>query len=250
MANDSYSADLLHDNLMIEANIINVADNAGTTKLMFLESSCIYPKLAKQLMDEAALLTGPLEATNEWYAIAKIVGIELCQAYRKQHCDDVIPAVATDLYGYGDNYDLETDHVLNALVCKLVEAREAGEDEIVVWNTDSPLREFMHADDLADALVFLMQNYSDAAPINVGIGQEISISGSASTIACKVECKGRIVQDTTKPNGIPRKLMDSTRLSKLGWRSGIGLDTERDRKIAEFEGLRAGTAGQEQEEVG
>ncbi len=239
LANDTYPADFLYENLMIEANVIHAAHRSGVEKLMFLGSSCIYPKGADQPMREDALLTGPLEPTNEWYAIAKIAGIKLCQAYRKQHGDDFISAMPTNLYGTGDNYDLETCHVLPALIRKVVEARDAGREEIVMWGSGSPLREFMHADDLADALVFLMQHYSEAEHINVGSGQEISIRDLAELIAEIAGFGGRIVRDESKPDGTPRKLMDSARLHALGWRAQIGLEDGIARCIAEFEAIRA-----------
>ncbi|MDM8168529.1 GDP-L-fucose synthase [Roseovarius sp.] len=239
LANDSFPADFLYENLMIEANVIHASHRSGVEKLMFLGSSCIYPKLAEQPMREDALLTGPLEPTNEWYAIAKIAGIKLCQAYRKQHGADFISAMPTNLYGTGDNYDLETSHVLPALIRKMVEARDEGREEVVMWGTGSPLREFMHADDLADALVFLMQHYSGHEHVNVGSGQEISIRQLGETIADAAGYKGRIVQDTSKPDGTPRKLMDSSRLHGLGWRPGISLDEGIARCVREFEEMRA-----------
>jgi GDP-L-fucose synthase len=238
LANDSYPADFLYDNLMIEANLIHAAHRAGVGKLMFLGSSCIYPKLADQPMREDALLTGPLEPTNEWYAIAKIAGIKLCQAYRRQHGADFISAMPTNLYGPGDNFDLETSHVLPALVRKIIEARDAGAGEVVMWGSGTPLREFMHADDLADALVFLMEHYSGAEHVNVGTGQEVSIRKLAETIAAQAGFAGEIVHDTTKPDGTPRKLMDSTRLLSMGWAPRIGLDDGLRRTIADYEAQR------------
>ncbi len=238
LANDSYPADFLYENLMIEANVIHAAYRTGVEKLMFLGSSCIYPKMAPQPISEDALLTGPLEPTNEWYAIAKIAGIKLCQAYRRQHGADFISAMPTNLYGTGDNYDLKTSHVLPALVRKVVEAREAGADEIEMWGTGSPLREFMHADDLADALIFLMKTYSDAEHVNVGSGQEVTIRALAEMIVAAAGYKGRIVHDTTKPDGTPRKLMDSERLLSMGWRPQISLEEGLARTIREFETSR------------
>lgn len=239
LANDTYPADFLYENLMIEANLVHAAHRAAVEKLMFLGSSCIYPKLAEQPMREDALLTGPLEPTNEWYAIAKIAGIKLCQAYRKQHGADFISAMPTNLYGTGDNYDLETSHVLPALIRKMVEARDEDRDEVVMWGTGSPLREFMHADDLADALIFLMQHYSGHDHVNVGSGQEITIRQLGETIAKAAGYKGRIVHDTSKPDGTPRKLMDSTRLHGLGWQPSIPLDEGIARCVTEFEEIRA-----------
>jgi GDP-L-fucose synthase len=237
LANDTYPADFLYDNLMIEANIIHAAHRASVEKLMFLGSSCIYPKLADQPMREDALLTGPLEPTNEWYAIAKIAGIKLCQAYRKQHGADFISVMPTNLYGPGDNYNLETSHVLPALIRKVVEAREAGQDEIVMWGSGTPLREFMHADDLADALIFMMEHYSDAPHVNIGSGQEISIRGLAELVVALADFKGRIVQDETKPDGTPRKLMDSSVLHELGWTAGISLEDGVAGCIKDFEAM-------------
>jgi GDP-L-fucose synthase len=239
LANDTYPADFLYENLMIEANVIHAAHSTGVEKLMFLGSSCIYPKLAPQPMAEDALLTGPLEPTNEWYAIAKIAGIKLCQAYRRQHGADFISAMPTNLYGTGDNYDLETSHVLPALVRKVVEAREAGDAQIVMWGTGSPLREFMHADDLADALVFLMERYSDHDHVNVGTGEEVSIRSLAEMIVRVAGYRGEIVHDTTKPDGTPRKLMDSARLLSMGWTPSIALEDGLARTVREYEALRS-----------
>lgn len=223
LANDTYPADFLYDNLMIEANVIRAAHDAGVEKLVFLGSSCIYPKLAAQPIAEDELLQGPLEPTNEWYAIAKIAGIKLCQAYRKQHGDDFISAMPTNLYGPGDNYDLETSHVLPALVRKVHEAKAAGAPSITLWGSGTPLREFMHADDCADALVFLMQHYSGHAHVNVGTGHEISIRDLAVMIAEASGYEGEIMLDATKPDGTPRKLMDSSRLRAMGWQPTISL---------------------------
>lgn len=235
LANDTWPVDFLYDNLMIEANVINAAHRVGVGKLMFLGSSCIYPKLAPQPIHEDALLTGPLEPTNEWYAIAKIAGIRLCQAYRRQYGDDFISAMPTNLYGPGDNYDLRTSHVLPALVRKTIEARKAGDGEVTVWGTGSPLREFLHADDLADALVFLMTSYSDDVHVNVGSGEEISIADLIDRIGRIAGFQGRIVFDKTKPDGTPRKLMDSSRLRAMGWRPRIDLDEGLSQTIQEFE---------------
>ena len=238
LANDSYPVDFLYDNLMIETNVIQAAHAAEVGKLMFLGSSCIYPKLAEQPMREDALLTGPLEPTNEWYAVAKIAGIKLCQAYRKQYGADFISAMPTNLYGPGDNYNLETSHVLPALIRKVVEARDNGTEEIVMWGTGTPLREFMHADDLADALIFLMERYSAAPHVNVGSGQEISIRGLADLIAEKAGFTGSILQDTDKPDGTPRKLMDSSVLHGLGWQAQISLAEGVAGCIASFEAMQ------------
>ncbi|TDL78244.1 GDP-L-fucose synthase [Palleronia sediminis] len=239
LANDTAPADFLYDNLMIEANVIHAAHAAGVSKLIFLGSSCIYPRDAAQPMAEDALLTGPLEPTNEWYAIAKIAGIKLCQAYRKQHGADFISAMPTNLYGPGDNYNLATSHVLPALMRKFVEARETGADEVMMWGSGTPLREFMHADDLADALVFLMRRYSDAPHVNVGTGEEISIGDLAREIAAVVGYAGRIVHDTDKPDGTPRKLMDSTRLRAMGWTPSIGLAEGLRRTLRDYDAARS-----------
>jgi len=216
-ANNSYPVDFLYDNLMIEANIIRAAHDVGVEKLLFLGSSCIYPKFADQPILEDALLTGPLEPTNEWYAIAKIAGIKLCQAYRKQYGADFISAQPTNLYGPGDNYDLQSSHVLPALLRKFHEAKEARAPSVELWGSGTPLREFLHVDDLADALVFLLKTYSDDIPLNVGSGVEVSIRELAETIADVVGYEAELTFDATKPDGTPRKLMDSTRLHDLGW---------------------------------
>lgn len=216
-ANDTYPVDFLYENLIIEANILHAAHEADVERVLFLGSSCIYPKFAEQPIREDSLLTGPLEPTNEWYAIAKIVGIKLIQAYRKQYGRDWISAMPTNLYGPGDNYDLENSHVLPALLRKFHEAKELGDKEVVVWGTGSPLREFMHCDDLADALVFLLRNYSGYEHVNVGSGVEVTIKELTETIAKVVGYEATITWDTSKPDGTPRKLMDSGRLRELGW---------------------------------
>lgn len=223
-ANDRYPADFLYDNLMIEANVIHSAFETGAEKLLLLGSTCIYPRLAPQPMPEEALLTGPLEPTNEWYAIAKIAGIKLCQAYRRQHGCDFIAAQPTNLYGPGDNFDLSTSHVLPALMRKAHEAKLARAPSMTVWGSGTPLREFMHVDDLADALVFLMRHYSAETPINCGTGEEVSILGLAERIRTAVGYEGELVFDASKPDGAPRKLADVSRLHALGWRHSISLD--------------------------
>jgi len=223
LANSSYPADFLYDNLMIEANLIEAAHREGAAKLLFLGSSCIYPKLAPQPIPEDALLTGPLEPTNEWYAIAKIAGIKLCEAYRRQHGSDFISAMPTNLYGPGDNFDLQTSHVLPALIRKAHEAKLAGAREMAVWGTGSPLREFLHVDDCADACVFLLKHYSGARHVNVGSAQEISILDLTRLVCEIVGFEGRIITDPDKPDGTPRKLMDSAMLRGLGWAPRIGL---------------------------
>jgi GDP-L-fucose synthase len=222
-ANDTYPAEFLHDNLVIQTNIIHAAWKSGVQKLLFLGSSCIYPKHAPQPMPEDSLLTGPLESTNEWYAIAKIAGIKMCQAYRKQYGFDAISVMPTNLYGPGDNFDLENSHVLPALMRKFHEAKQAGADSVTVWGTGSPRREFLHVDDLADACVYLMQNYSSAEIVNVGWGRDISIAELAEMMSAVVGFEGALEFDKSKPDGTPRKLLDTTRLSKLGWTPSIAL---------------------------
>lgn len=223
LANDSLPADFLYDNLMIEANLVEASHRAGVEKLLFLGSSCIYPRLAPQPMREDSLLTGPLEPTNEWYAVAKIAGIKLAQAYRKQHGCDFISGMPTNLYGPGDNYDLNTSHVLPALMRKAHEAKLAGADHITIWGTGAPLREFLHADDCADACVFLMKSYSGAEHVNIGSEAELSILDLARQVCEAVGFTGAIHTDPSKPDGTPRKLMDSAKLRALGWRPRIGL---------------------------
>lgn len=216
-ANNTCPVDFLYENLMIEANVIHAAHAANVERLLFLGSSCIYPKLAAQPISEESLLTGELEPTNEWYAIAKIAGLKLIQAYRKQYGCDWISAMPTNLYGPGDNYDLSTSHVLPALLRKFHEAKEKGYSEVVVWGSGSPLREFMHCDDLADALIFLLKNYSEYEHINVGSGVEVSIRELTETIADIVGYKATLKWDKSKPDGTPRKLMDTSKLQSLGW---------------------------------
>jgi len=223
-ANDTYPAEFLRDNLVIQSNIIHSAWKSGVEKLLFLGSSCIYPKLAPQPMPEDCLLTGELEPTNEWYAIAKIAGIKMCQAYRKQYGFDAISVMPTNLYGPGDNFDLENSHVLPALIRKFHEAKEAQAEVVTVWGTGSPRREFLHVDDLADACVYLMQTYSSAEIVNVGWGKDISIAELAGMIRGVVGFSGEIVFDESKPDGTPRKLLDTTRLTELGWRPSISLE--------------------------
>ena len=223
-ANDSLPGTFLYDNLMIEANVIEAARCAGVAKLLFLGSSCIYPRLAPQPIAEEALLTGPLEPTNAWYAIAKIAGIKLCQAYRRQYGCLFISAMPTNLYGPGDNYDLERSHVLPALLRKVHEAKEAGAASVSLWGTGSPRREFLHVDDLADACIFLLMHYSDEGHINVGSGSDLSILDLAKLICRIVGYAGAIEHDLTKPDGTPRKLMDSGRIATMGWRPGISLE--------------------------
>lgn len=224
LANDILPADFLYDNLMIEANIIEAAHRAGVEKLLFLGSSCIYPKFAPQPIEEDTLLTGALEPTNEWYAVAKIAGIKLVQAYRKQHGRDFISAMPTNLYGPEDNFDLASSHVLPALIRKAHEAQLRGDDRLVIWGTGAPRREFLHVDDCADALVFLMQRYSDAGHVNVGSGEDVTILELARTVADVVGFTGKIVTDPSKPDGTPRKLMSADRLRAMNWSPTIGLE--------------------------
>ena len=223
LANDSLPADFLYENLMIEANLVQAAHRTEVEKLLFLGSSCIYPRLAPQPMREDSLLTGPLEPTNEWYAIAKIAGIKLAQAYRRQHGADYISAMPTNLYGPHDNFDLTSSHVLPALMRKAHEAKLSGARSMEIWGTGAARREFLHVDDCADALVFLLQNYSDAEHVNVGSEEEITIFELSQLVAEVVGFGGEIVRDASKPDGTPRKLMDGTKLRDMGWRPKVGL---------------------------
>lgn len=217
LANDRYRAEFLYDNLMIEANVIHAAYRYGVKKLLFLGSSCIYPKLAPQPLAETALLSGPLEPTNEPYAIAKIAGIKLCDAYRAQYACNFISAMPTNLYGPNDNYHPENSHVLPALVRKFHEARVKGASQVTLWGTGTPLREFLYVDDLADACLFLMERFDEPGPINVGVGKDISIRDLAVLVSRIVGYAGDVAWDETKPDGTPRKLMDTGRLASLGW---------------------------------
>ena len=223
LANTTYPADFIYDNLVIETNVIDAAARAGVRKLLFLGSSCIYPKLAPQPMREEALLTGPLEPTNEWYAIAKIAGIKLAQAYRAQHGLNAISLMPTNLYGPGDNFDLASSHVLPALISKTHEALRAGAPEITVWGSGTPRREFLHVDDLADAAVFLMLAYDSGEIINVGTGIDVTIRELAEMIGHAAGYTGSIAFDSSKPDGTPRKLLDVSRLTALGWKPKIAL---------------------------
>lgn len=224
LANDTRPAEFLYDNLMIEANIIDAARNVGVEKLMFLGSSCIYPKFAEQPITEDALLTGPLEPTNQWYAIAKIAGIKLCQAYRRQYGCDFISAMPTNLYGLGDNFDLQSSHVLPALMAKMHDAKVRNAANVTIWGTGTPMREFLYVDDCADALVFLMKNYSGEEHVNVGSGTDLTILELAETVKRIVGFKGEIVRDSTKPDGTPRKLMDAGKLRAMGWKPQVSLE--------------------------
>ncbi len=223
MANSSRPAEFIYDNMMIHATVVHSSHLFGARKLLYLGSSCIYPRHASQPMKEEALLTGPLEPTNEAYAIAKIAGIKLCQSYRKQYGSDFISAMPTNLYGPNDNFDLTSSHVLPAMIRKFHDAREAGRDEVVLWGTGAPRREFLHVDDLADACVFLMQHYDESMHVNIGTGQDVAIRELAEMVRRIVHPTAAVVWDTTKPDGAPRKLLDVTRLHDLGWRHRIAL---------------------------
>jgi GDP-L-fucose synthase len=223
-ANDSFPADFIYDNLAIAANVIHAAHLAGIDRLLFLGSSCVYPKFAAQPIKEEALLTGPLEPTNEWYAIAKIAGIKLCQAYRKQRGRHYISVMPCNLYGPGDNFDLLTSHALPALIRKFHEAKEAELAEVAVWGTGKPLREFLHVDDLATAVKFCLDHYDGYDHINCGAGSDISIADLAELVGRIVGYGGKITFDTTRPDGTPRKLLDSSRLAVLGWKPEISLE--------------------------
>ncbi|BDV35606.1 GDP-L-fucose synthase [Methylocystis iwaonis] len=222
-ANDAFPAEFIYDNLAIETNIIHSAHAANVDRLVFLGSSCIYPKFAPQPIKEEALLSGPLEPTNEWYAVAKIAGIKLCQAYRRQYGRRYISVMPCNLYGPNDSFDLTTSHVLPALMRKFHEAKCDGRRDVVVWGTGSPMREFLHVDDLAKGVVFCMDHYDGYEHINCGAGSEIAIRDLAELIACAVGFTGNIVFDSSKPDGTPRKLMDSSRIAKLGWRPQVAL---------------------------
>lgn len=223
LANDTYPADFLYQNMIIAANVIHSAHEVGVEKLLFLGSSCIYPKFAEQPIREESLLTGALEPTNEWYAIAKIAGVKLCQAYRRQHGDDFISAMPTNLYGPGDNFDLKSSHVIPALIRKAHDAKLSGASELVMWGTGTPRREFLHVDDCADACVHLMKTYSDDLHVNVGSGDELTILELTQLVAQVVGFDGKIKSDPTKPDGSPRKLMSGERLRSLGWTPKIPL---------------------------
>jgi GDP-L-fucose synthase len=224
LANDTRPAEFLYENLAIAANVIHAAHVRGVDRLLFLGSSCIYPKLSPQPIREDSLLTGPLESTNEPYAIAKIAGVKLCQAYRKQYGRRYVSIMPCNLYGPNDNFDPVSSHVLAALIGKFHKAKAEGREEAIVWGSGAPLREFLFVDDLADAVAFCLDNYDESMPINCGAGAEISIAGLAHLIAAIVGFRGRLVFDATKPDGAPRKLMDSNRLASLGWRPRISLE--------------------------
>lgn len=240
VANNTYRAEFIYDNLMIESNIIHQAFKTGVDKLLFLGSSCIYPKWAPQPLKEEYLLSGFLEPTNEPYAIAKIAGIKLCESYRDQFGCNFISVMPTNLYGPNDNYDLRNSHVLPAFIRKFHEAKELGQEEVVIWGSGSPRREFLHADDLADACVFLMKNYHERSPVNVGVGEDISILQLAEMVQRIVGFEGRILLDATQPDGTARKLLDVSKLHALGWRHTITLE----------EGVRSVYADYVKNEVG
>ncbi|MGE3475493.1 MAG: GDP-L-fucose synthase family protein [Rhodospirillaceae bacterium] len=223
VANDTRPAEFLTDNLQIQTNIIATAHQIGVEKLLFLGSTCIYPRLAPQPMNEDALLTGPLEPTNQWYAIAKIAGIKQCQAYRREHGRDFISCMPTNLYGPEDNFDLTSSHVLPALMAKAHEAKITGKPSLTLWGTGTPRREFLHVDDLADACVFLMKTYSDDQLVNIGVGSDVTIRELAELVADVVGFKGTFTFDSTKPDGTPRKLVDVGRINALGWKAKTGL---------------------------
>jgi len=223
--NNAYPGDFLYDNLAIATNVIEASRRAGVAKLLFLGSSCIYPRLAPQPMPESCLLTGPLEPTNEWYAVAKIAGLKLCQAYRRQHGYDFVSVMPTNLYGPNDNFDLLSSHVLAALLAKTDAAVREGRKTVEIWGSGRPRREFLHVDDLADAVVFLIKTWSDEEPVNIGTGSDVTIAELAQLIADIVGFNGRFVFDPTKPDGTPRKLLDISKVTELGWRPGIDLET-------------------------
>lgn len=225
LANNKYRADFLYENLIIEANVIHAAHQNGVSKLMFLGSSCIYPKFADQPLKEEYLLTGSLESTNEPYAIAKIAGIKLCEAYRDQYGSNFISVMPTNLYGPNDNYDLKNSHVLPALIRKFHEAKEQGIAEVEIWGTGTPRREFLHSDDLAEACLFLMENYNEKEFVNIGTGEDIAIKDLALLVKEVVGFTGELVFDTSKPDGTPRKLMDVSRLHSLGWKHKIDIES-------------------------
>jgi GDP-L-fucose synthase len=233
-ANNTYRAEFIYDNLMIEANIIHAAYLNKATKLLFLGSSCIYPKMAPQPLKEEYLLSGYLEPTNQPYAIAKIAGIELCDSYRAQYGCNFISAMPTNLYGTNDNYHSENSHVIPALIRKIVLAKQNNEPNVIIWGTGTPRREFLHVDDLADACYFLLQNYNEQDIVNIGCGTDISINELAKLIILEVGYEGKLIFDTTKPDGTPRKLMDTSKINSLGWRPSINLQEGIKKTILQF----------------
>jgi GDP-L-fucose synthase len=242
LANDQFPADFIYENLQIQTNLIHQAKLARVKKLLFLGSSCVYPKLAPQPIQEDSLLTSALEATNQWYAVAKIAGIKMCQAYRRQYGSNFICAMPTNLYGPNDNYDPQASHVLPALIRKFHEGKVSGAETVTCWGSGSPLREFLHADDLAAACVFLMQNYSDEQIINVGSGSDLTIKSLAGIVRRVVGFTGEIIWDTAKPDGTPRKLMDSSRLLAMGWMPQIDFEIGIRGAYEDFLRLSAKTA--------
>ena len=237
-ANNTWPADFIRDNLTVQTNVVTSAHRAGVKKLLFLGSSCIYPKFAPQPIPESALLSGPLEPTNEPYAVAKIAGIVLCRSYNRQYGTNYISVMPTNLYGPGDNYDLETSHVLPAMIRKFDDAKRSGAREVVLWGTGSPKREFLHVDDLADACVFLMETYDGSEIVNIGPGEDLEIRDLAAMVRDVVGYEGTIRWDASKPDGTPRKLLDVSRLHALGWRHSIGLRDGVERTYADY--LRSG----------
>jgi GDP-L-fucose synthase len=237
-ANNTYRAEFIYDNLMIEANIIHTAYLNNVTKLLFLGSSCIYPKMAPQPLKEEYLLSGYLESTNQPYAIAKIAGIEMCDSYRAQYGCNFISAMPTNLYGTNDNYHPENSHVLPALIRRIVLAKKYNEPTVTIWGTGTPRREFLHVDDLADACYFLLQNYNEQGLVNIGCGTDVSISELAELIIEEVGYKGEVIFDTSKPDGTPRKLMDTSKINDFGWKANIGLKFGIHKTINEFQVLQ------------
>jgi GDP-L-fucose synthase len=235
-ANNSHPAQFIRDNLLIQDNVIDAAYRAGVDKLVFLGSSCIYPKLAPQPIKEEYLLTGPLEQTNEWYAVAKIAGVKMCQAFRREFGFNAISLMPTNLYGPGDNFDLQSSHVLPALIRRIHEARLRGDPSVTVWGTGTPRREFLHVDDLADAVLYLLHAYDDEPIVNVGWGKDVTIRELAELIVSAVDYKGLLVFDSSKPDGTPRKLLDVSRLAGLGWQPRISLEQGIESTYAWFKG--------------
>jgi len=243
LANSTRPAEFIYDNMMIHATVVHAAHLFGAKKLLYLGSSCIYPREAPQPMREEHLLTGPLEATNEWYAISKIAGIKLCQAYRKQYGSDFISAMPTNLYGPRDNFDLASSHVLPAMIRKFHDAKSEGRREVTIWGTGTPRREFLHVDDLADACVFLMRRYDEASHVNIGTGEDLTIGALAETVREIVHPQAEIVYDASKPDGTPRKLLDVSRLHALGWKHRIplrdGIASSYEWFLRHYDGLQA-----------